>query len=382
MSAKLIMDKDVEALLNDGIKYGEGELELPHGTYLPDSIERREQHQGQQERKHTQSIKQRKRDVEERLDKFVTLLRGASFEEDFLTNLDLKSREFATSVWNKLSHRAAEDPVRIFCVQTVSCGALTLYACKKTSEKFIEQGEFRKPSQMLLKKLRHSEQDRDDLCLAEIEMKLQADTPVIPLAKWLPRSVSLGCGSVGSSSGHSSPTSSIGMSSVSGIGMTLTPRIHSKNPLIKSLLPWGVIKGFAQSEPVSQIFESYQNQSDDSIHIGVADIYIFADCTAIALVRSLLQNERYIAHATQPSSPTKRRRDGSEERHALQNSDEYHDRTALTKAFGEYIHFIHEHASDLNPDEAVSVTTVIERHLQQLLPFAVDYLRECNFEGF
>lgn len=363
---KLTADEDVSPLVV-------GEVDLPPGTYLPDTLERRAE---KCKSKPVNTIYHKKKAVKTRLETLVGLIRGAKFESNFIINLDVLARRILRDLWERVEQLPPTDALIVYFVQDVKTGHLVVYACTRVMDALSDRPEFATPVALLRQRI--DEQTKDDAAFAMVDTNYQKLNGgiVLPLAQWLPRSNS-NLGSVGSasSSGCSSPTSSIGGSS-SGLAIALTPRVHSKNPTMTRLLPWSIIKGFAQTEAVANIFEAYA-ESDDTPHTG-KEMYIFADCTVIALVRSLLHNERYLAHACQPSSPIKRRRDGAES-HPEATADEH---TSVTKTLTEYIQFVHAHASDLHTDDSVAIATLIERHLQQLLPCAREYLRDSEFEGF
>lgn len=352
------------------------ELQLPPGSYLPDSLERREK---SQEKKPMRPRNNKRKQVDVRLSNFMALLRDAQFETSFLTNLEVMVRHTLDQLWYRLSQCSHSDAVYVYFMQTVKTGQFVVYICNKVAVVLGERREYSKSATLLIKRIEEQTKDISEFAQIDAHHVQLSGGGVLPLAQWLPRErpefgSSLGSGG-GSSSGCSSPTSSIGGSS-SGLGGALTPRVHSKNPRITRLLPWHVIKGFAQCESVASIFEAYA-ATDETPHTG-REMYIFVDCTVIALARSILQNEYHIAHASQPGSPTKRRHDGVES----QPETAHDDRAHVTRSLVEYIQFIHDHASDLHSDDTVSITTLIERHLQELLPCASEYLRECEFVGF
>lgn len=356
------------------------DVQLPPGAYIPDSLEQRESAQERQ-KKPVQNIKGKKNAIEGRLAKFMTLLKSAEFDAKFLTNLEVLSRQMSVQLWDQLKQHSRDDDVYIYFVQKIKTGLLVVYICRKVTGVLKERREFSRMATELITQI------DDTACISEFETIDSYHTRlnggiVLPLAQWMPRPMarsmsglsSLGSGG-GSSSGCSSPASSIGGSS-NGLGIVLTPRVHSKNPLITRLLPWMVIKGFAQSDGVAAIFEAYA-AVDETPQTG-KEMYIFADCTVIALARSLLQNECFLTQACQPISPTKRRRDGVE----THPESVPEDRAQVSKALVDYIRFIHDHASDMHTDDSVSIATLIERHMQQLLPCACEYLRENEFIGF
>ena len=356
------------------------DVQLPPGAYIPDSLEQRELVHERQ-KKPTQNIKGKKSAVEGRLAKFMTLLKSAEFDANFLTNLEVLSRQMSGQLWDQIKQHSRNDDVYIYFVQQIKTGLLVVYICRKVVEVMRERREFSRLAIELIARIDDTA-DRSDFEIIDSYHTRLGGGMVLPLAQWIPRSMSrsmsglssLGSGG-GSSSGCSSPTSSIGGSS-NGLGVALTPRVHSKNPLITRLLPWTVIKGFAQSEVVAALFEAYA-AADETPHTG-KEMYIFADCTVIALTRSLLQNECFLTHACQPISPTKRRRDGVE----THPESVPEDRVQVSKALVDYIRFIHDHASDMHTDDSVSIATLVERHLQQLLPCACEYLGENEFIGF
>lgn len=374
---KMAVDEDVPlASISD-------DLQLPPGVYLPDSLERREASQTsqavlcEQEDKTAHNGKSKKKAVEVRLGKFMVLLKNAQFSTSFLTNMEVLSRHMIDKIWERLSQHMRHDDVYKYFVNEVRTGQLVVYVCKKASEVLGERHEYSNMSTELINRIDEIASVSAFETIDSYHSRLSGEV-IMSLAQWMPRSISglssAGSGG-GSSSGCSSPNSSFGGSS-SGVGVALTPRVHSKNPLITRLLPWTLIKGFAQSDAVTALFESYA-ATDEALHSG-KEMYIFADCTVIALARSLLMNSHFMQNACIPNSPTKRRRDGVET-HPESATD---DLMLLKKALTDYIQFIHDHANDMHTDDSVSITTLIERHMQHLLPHACQYLREHEFVGF
>jgi len=344
-------------------------MELPLGMFLPDSLKRREQ-----ETLKPQSKIIHKKNLQKKLAQLVHDLSNTTLEPKFITHLEVLSLQSIDQLWSQLekSHEA-----RGFFSE-IKTGHLIVYICKKISQSMELRMEFKQSAIMLLQHIEAMTTiNFDSLDEKYTELFGSAFTP---LAQWMPRSTSglSGLGSCcGSSSGCSSPTSSIGAGTCSGVATVLTPRVHSKNPLITRIIPWNVIKGFAQTDQVAHVFEQYCASEELAMH--GKEMYIFADCTVIALVRVVLQNQTYLTSALQPSSPVKRRRDGIE--NILETTSEVELEHTI-KALREYIQFISTHASDMHADDTVSVSTIIERHLQQLVPLAREYLGECDFVGF
>ena len=380
------------------------EMQIPIGTYIPDSLARRTS-TSEDEKKPIQSAKRKRKLVEARLGTFMTMLKDTLFDNGFLTNLEVLSRRMIEQIWEQLIQYSRKDNVYNYFAYEVKTGVFVVYICRRVSTVLGNRQEFSKATYELNKRIDETASVSMFSTIDSYHTQLTGGA-VLQLNQWMQRPISRSMSGLsslgsaaGSSSGCSSPTSSIGGAS-SGLGIALTPRIHSKNPVVTRLLPWKLIKGFVQSEAVASSFESYAT-INETPSTG-KEMYIFADCTVIALARSLLQNKRFLSHAYQPISPTKRRRDGAEppseppfelpselpsEPLSEQLSEPLSeplsdDHTQLIKSLTDYIRFIHNHASELHTDDSVSATTLIERHLQQLLPCACEYLREHEFIGF
>lgn len=374
------LDEAFEKVTADEVSLASiSDVQLPLGMYVPDSLQRRESIRDC-EKKPVHNTKSRRKLVDGRLNNFIKLMGDTDFDANFLTNLEVLSRRILAQLWDRLGQHVQMDSVCTYFIQRVKTGILVLHTCRKACEILKQRAELLDPSSRLIEYI----DGRVDIAeFADVDnyyLQLKGGD-IHSLAQWMPRSISglSSIGSIGSSSGCSSPTSSIGASS-SGLGIALTPRVHSKNPLIKRLLPWSVIKGFAQSDVVANIFESFAT-TEESTPNG-REMYIFADSTVIALARSLLNNHEFIAHACRPNSPTKRRRDDVSERVITETEPESEDYVQIRKSLVEYIRFVNDHANDIFPDDSVSIATLIERHLQQLLPCAQEYLRENEFVGF
>jgi hypothetical protein len=344
-------------------------MELPLGMFVPDSLERR-----RQEIPKSPSKKIYKKTLQTKISRLIHDLSNTNLDSNFITHLEVLSLQSIDQLWSQMEK--SHDSRHFF--GEFKSGHLVVYICRKIAQSMELRSEFKHSANILLQHI-------DVMTTVSLESIDEKYTQLFgnsftPLAQWMPRSTSglSGLGSCcGSSSGCSSPTSSIGAGGCSGVATVLTPRVHSKNPLITRILPWHVIKGFAQSDQVACVFEQYCASEESAMH--GKEMYIFADCTVIALVRILLQNETFLASALQPSSPVKRRRDGVET--VLESASELEVEHTI-KSMRDYIQFISTHASDMHADDTVSSSTIIERHVQQLVPLAREYLRECDFEGF